>query len=448
VSGERAYWDPFWETSEPRELVPQIEERLRWQLRYVVERAPFYREKLAGLPLDLERIRLEELAELPFTSKDEVRRSQEEHGPLGGHACVGWDEVSRIHTSSGTTGNPTLVGATRRDRETWNEVMSRCMWATGVRPGDRAWVAVALGWWVAGLTFVEALQHLGAAVLPSGHTEPARTFRVLQRTGVDYVNSTPSFMKYLAGFARNELDLDPRSLGLKHIAVGGEPGGGLPQVRGQLEEAWGCPVYDNMGTADFATLIWSECEAQDGMHFLGDGLIIAELIDPLTEAPVAPEAGVRGEIVYTAIQRECTPLVRFRVGDIAEVLGTGRCRCGRTSFRIRCIGRTDDMLICQGVNIHPSAVADVVASLRPRTTGLLQIEAGGPGPSVEPPVPITVEFGEEPDLEGLAAELEQRIRRELVFRAKVQLVPSGTLARGGMKSALVRRSLEKEGPQA
>lgn len=440
MTGERAYWDPFWETSEPRELVPHIEARLRWQIRYVVERSPFYRDKLAGVRLDLDRLRLQELSELPFTTKDEIRRSQEEHGPLGAHACVGWDEISRIHASSGTTGNPTLIGATCRDREMWNEVMARCMWTTGVRPGDRAWVAVALGWWIAGLTFIEALQHMGAAVLPSGHTEPARTFRVLQRTGVDYVNSTPSFMKYLTQFARNELDLDPRSLGIGHIAVGGEPGGGLPQVRGQLEEEWGCKVYDNMGTADFATLIWSECEAQDGMHFLGEGFIVVELLDPETAAPLVPEEGVVGEIVYTAIRRECTPLLRFRVGDLAQVLGAGRCRCGRTSYRIRCIGRADDMLICQGVNIFPSAVADVVASLRPRTTGQMQIEVDGPGPSVAAPVPITVEYSEEPDLERLEAELEQRIRRELLFRAKVRLVPKGTLAQGGMKSALVRRS--------
>ncbi len=436
----KAHWDAFWETSEPAELLPEVEARLRRQLRYVVERSPFYREKLAGVGVDLDRIRLAELAELPFTRKDEVRRSMEEHPPLGGHACVSWDEISRIHASSGTTGQPTLIGATSRDREMWNELMARCLWATGVRPGSRAWVAVALGWWIAGLSFVEALEHMGAAVLPSGHTEVPRTFRVLQRTGVDYVNSTPSFMKYLAAVARDEVGIDPRSLGIQHVAVGGEPGGGLPEVRRQLEEDWGAKVYDNMGTADFATLIWSECEAQEGMHFFGDGFIAVELIDPASEEPIVPEEGARGEIVYTAIQRECTPLVRFRVGDVAEVLGSGRCRCGRTSFRIRCVGRADDMLICQGVNIYPSAVADVVASLRPRTTGQVQILVDGPGPSVPAPVPLEVEHAAgESDLAALTAELEERVRRELLFRAKIELVPAGTLAKGGMKSSLVRR---------
>ncbi len=439
MSGHRPYWDEPWETSERAALFPLVEERLRRQLRWVVDRSPFYREKLAGRRVDLERIRLPELAELPFTTKDEIRRTQEEHPPLGGHACVGWDEISRIHASSGTTGQPTLIGATAHDRETWNEVIARCLWAAGLRPGSRGWIPVAMGWWIAGLSFVEAFQHVGAAVLPSGHTEPARTFRVLARTGVDYANSTPSFMRYLAAFARDEAGIDPRSLGVSHIGVGGEPGGGLPEVRRRLEDDWGAKVYDNMGTADFATLLWSECEAQAGMHFLGDGFVHVELVDPASGEPLAPEEGIRGELVYTAVQRECTPLVRFRVGDLAEVLGTGRCRCGRTSFRIRCIGRVDEMLICQGVNVYPSAVADVVAGLRPRTTGAVRIEVDGEGPGVVPPVPLTVEVGAEGDLPSLKAELEERLRRELLFRAAVELVPAGTLPQGGMKTSLVRR---------
>ncbi len=436
-----SYWDPHWETTPPDDLSPAIEERLRDQLRYVDDRSPFYRQKFAEAGIDPDHIGLDELAELPFTTKEEVRNSQEQEPPLGLHACVGWPEISRIHASSGTTGQPTLIGLTQRDREMWSELIARCMWSMGARPESRAWVAATLGWWIAGLTFVDSLQQLGAAVLPAGHTEPGRTFSVLQRTGVDFVISTPSFVKYLAKFAREEMDLDVATLGIRHMALGGEPGAGFPHTRRQLEEQWGCKVYDSMGTADFSTLIWSECEAQDGMHFLGQGFIIPELIDPDNGEPVAPEQGVTGELVYTAIWRECTPLIRFRIGDFAEVLGHGRCSCGRTSFRIRVAGRTDDMLISQGVNIYPSAVADVVAGMRPQTTGQVQIQAGYEGPSIEGPVPITVEYDEASDLSALKTELEDRVRKELIIRADVELVPKGTLApESGMKSPLVRRS--------
>jgi phenylacetate-CoA ligase len=419
----------------PADLEPLVEERLRTQLRWVLDRSPFYREKLGDL--DPEAFTLDRLPELPFTVKDEVRQSQDEHGPLGAHACVGWDEVARIHASSGTTGAPTLVGATKADLDGWSEIMGRCLWAQGVRPSSRAWVPVPLGWWIAGLSFVEALQHIGAAVLPSGNTEAVRTFRVLGVTGADYVNGTPSLMRRLAQVARDEAGIDPRSLGISNIGVGGEPGAGLPHIRRQLEEDWGATVYDNMGTADFCTLLWSECEAQDGMHFMAGGYVHPELVDTETLEPIPIEEGAIGELVYTAVKRECTPLLRFRIGDIAQVVGAGACRCGRTSFRILCIGRADDMLICQGVNIYPSAVSDVIASFRPRTSGQLVIEAGA-GASVEAPVSILVESDARDS--ALKAELEARIRSELVFRADVQLVEVGALAPGGVKTPLVRRS--------
>lgn len=229
-------------------------------------------------------------------------------------------------------------------------------------------------------------------MLPSGNNEPARTLSVLQITGADFAISTPSFITYLARLAQDELGLDPRSIGLKNIGLGGEPGAGLPDVRRQIQETWGAKVYDCMGTADFCTVIWSECECQDGMHFFGQGYIIPELLDPLTGEVIEAKKGVVGELLYTAIHRECTPLIRFKIGDLVEVVGDGTCDCGRTGIRISCVGRADDMLIVQGVNVYPSAVADVVSSFRPRTTGEIRIFADGAGPNVQPPVRIQVEY--------------------------------------------------------
>lgn len=436
---DRPCWNPELETPDPEQLAPVEEQRLREQLAWVWERSPFYRQKLAAAGVDVAAVRLADLAGLPFTTKDEVRRTQEEAPPLGGHTCVPLSEVVRIHASSGTTGAPTLVGATARDRQMWVELMCRCLWAEGARPGQRAMVALSMGWWIAGVSFVDALQHLGVTLLPAGNVEPARTLAVVQRLGVDFVATTPSFAAYLADFAQNRLDLDPARLGVRHLALGGEPGAGIPEVRRQLQETWGCPVYDSMGTADFSTLVWSECEYRNGMHFLGQGFILPEILDPATLRPIALTPGATGELVCTAIWRQCVPLIRFRIGDLVRVEGTGRCGCGRTGLRIRCIGRVDDMLIVRGVNVYPSAVLDVVASLAPRTTGEMQIVLDRPGTRQEPPLRVVAEYGPAADdLDALKTSLEGEMRQRLIVQTVVELVPPGTLTpKGAMKRQLV-----------
>jgi phenylacetate-CoA ligase len=437
----RRYWNEAMETIDATELWRLEDERLRWQLRWIWEHSPFYRQKFAEAGIDPLSIGRDSLYRLPFTVKEEVRRTQEEYPPLGGHACVPLEEVVRIHASSGTTGKPTLVGLTEADARMWNEILARFLWATGVRPGTRVWLSVTLGWYIAGLSFYEALRQIRATVYPAGTMEATRTFNVVRRAGVDYMISSPTFVNYLTNVARERLGIDPGSLGLKAMALGGEPGAGVPQIRQQIEETWRCKVYDAMGTADFAPILWTECEAQAGMHFIGQGFVIAEFIDPETGQSIEPKEGLLAELVYTAIQRECVPLIRFRIGDLVRIEGTGKCECGRTGIRIRCVGRVDDMFIVRGVNVFPSAVADVIASFRPRVTGEFQIRLPPRGLPIEPPVPVIVELGPEPgDLHRLKRDLEEAIRSQLIFRAVVQLVPKGELSpTGTMKRQVILR---------
>jgi phenylacetate-CoA ligase len=180
------------------------------------------------------------------------------------------------------------------------------------------------------------------------------------------------------------------------------------------------------------------------MHFCGQEYIVCELIDPDTGDVIEMNDGIEGELVYTLIDRECCPVVRFRTRDRITVF-TGPCECGRTSFRIRCIGRTDDMLILLGVNVFPSAIKDVVTAFRPRTTGDLIILLDKPGPRVEPPLKIQVEYSKaEKNLTALKKELETALRDKLVFRAEVELVPEETLPRFEMKAKLIRKRYEGE----
>jgi phenylacetate-CoA ligase len=194
-----------------------------------------------------------------------------------------------------------------------------------------------------------------------------------------------------------------------------------------------------MGNSDAAPIIFGECPAQKGMHFCAQEYIVCELIDPDSGDAIEMQDGAQGELVYTLIDRECCPVIRFRTRDRITVF-TGPCECGRTSFRIRCTGRTDEMLILLGVNVFPSAIKDVVTAFRPRTTGDMLVLLDEPGPKVTPPLKIQAEYAPgEKDLRTLKEQLEAALREKLVFRADVELVPEGTLPRFEMKAKLIRK---------
>ena len=195
-----------------------------------------------------------------------------------------------------------------------------------------------------------------------------------------------------------------------------------------------------MGNADVAPIIFGECLARQGMHYSAQEFVISELVDPNTGEQVEITDGAEGELVYTHIDRECVPLVRFRSHDFITVW-TDRCECGRTGFRIRCTGRTDDMLKIRGVTVFPSAIKDVIASFRPRTTGELEIQLETPPPVVEPPLKVRVEYSKSftGDLEQLKREVEEGLRGRLVFSSQIDLVTEGTLPRFEMKATYVKK---------
>ncbi|MCP4020616.1 MAG: phenylacetate--CoA ligase family protein, partial [Desulfobacteraceae bacterium] len=231
--------------------------------------------------------------------------------------------------------------------------------------------------------------------------------------------------------------IDTQSLGIRGFMVGGEPGGGIPELRRQVEEAFGAVVQETMGNGDMLGLMWAECEHKNGMHFVGANACHVEIIDPGTGDVLKVKKGLQGELVYTSLNRECQPLIRFRTRDHVEVTQT-ECECGRTGYCIKCIGRTDDMMIISGVNVYPSAVRDVISTLAPDTTGEILITVDDPLPSVKPPLKIQVEHGDAPgDLAALKLKIEALLREKLIFSSNVTLVKPGTLPKYEYKAKLV-----------
>jgi phenylacetate-CoA ligase len=259
---------------------------------------------------------------------------------------------------------------------------------------------------------------------------PGDTERVIfgLRAGLaDTLLCTPSFAQHLSNRGDD-------GLSVAHIVTGGEPGGGIPAIRDHIQEVLGATVTEVMGIGDIAPSLFGECPHQQGMHFGGGGHVWAELVDPDSREPMTIEAGAMGELVYTHLTREAMPVVRFLGGDIVRIEGTA-CACGRATFRMRVLGRRDDMFIVRGVNVYPSAILAVVGRFRPRVTGRARVIRKGPDVSIEPPIPVEVEVAAGADA-GLAAEIESAIRSVLVFRAKVDLVPEATFGEAGYKTRL------------
>jgi phenylacetate-CoA ligase len=430
----------------PLKQVQELQERkLRKQLAYNYQNSAFYRQKFDQVGLRPEDIRtLEDLVRLPFTTKEELRDSQIEHPPLGLHAAVPMSRVIRIHASSGTTGRPSYVGITKHDRDTWIESVARVYWAEGVRPDSIVAMGFGMSFFVGGLPLHNAIEEIGATFIPVGTGASDRLITSIQNLGANQLTCTPSYATYLAEYVRNKFHVEPSTLGIRRIQLGAEPGGGIPAVRQRIEEDWGAFVTEGIGNADVIPVYGGECDERNGMHFLAPDFAILEIIDPESGQPVSlDQPEVQGELVFTHIDRECVPLVRFRTRD-RIIAWTEPCPCGRTGIRVRCIGRTDDMLILRGVNVWPSAIKDVIMAMRPRSTGEVQILLTKPGPRVDPPLHLRVEYGSDvEDLEALKLEIEDVLRDKLIFNANVELVPPGTLPRFEMKAQLIRKLYEQ-----
>ncbi|MCO1656120.1 phenylacetate--CoA ligase family protein [Pseudonocardia humida] len=421
---------------EDREAVTEL---LRGQLEGLAARSPFYADLFAANDVDARAFAgLDDLTAFPFTDKQMLRESQAAAPPLGRHAGAAMPEVIRVHASTGTTGRPSWVGVTRRDAAAWTDMVATAFRTMGAERADVVLHAAGLGLFVGGLPIRDALERVGATVVPVGTGASEKAVLAMEMLGVTALHSTPSYARYLAEHLR-AAGRDPKEFGLKKIFVGGEPGGGEPAFRAHVEAEWGATVTEGLGNADMAPVIFGEPPGAGGMRFTGGRHVLVELIDPDTGAPVEVEPGAGGELVYTSVDRECCPLVRFRTRDRVRVTGVA----DDGAPLIRCIGRTDDMLIVLGVNVFPSAVRDLVQTLHPRTTGAVQIVLPRQGPRVEPPLRVEAEWGPacatgDGEREVLGRELEALIRNRLSVRASVTLVPPGSLERSEMKSRLTR----------
>jgi phenylacetate-CoA ligase len=432
-------------------LAPEVES-LRWeeqiglddaayrdQLVYLFERSGFFRAKLAaaGFGSAEQAGGLAEIAALPLTDKAELRGGVTPENPVGTHLCASPQEIVRIYSTSGTTGTPSYIPLTADDLDNWVTGSARSYAASGIAAGQRIVSTYNAGPFVAGAALA-SFERIGLCHIPVGTGNTERLVLAIQRLRPQAAVLTPSYAAHLIEWATGR-GIDLAESSVERVLVAGEPGGGEPTFRRMLEQGWGARVTEAMGIGDIGVSLWGECEAQDGMHLGARGFVHPELIDAESGAAIALEDGASGELVLTHLRHRAAPLLRFRTRDHVEVR-MGRCACGRTGPRIRCVGRTDDMLIVRGVNVFPSAVREVVGEFAPRVSGNVVIRPQSSGVKQDPPLPVSVELARDqaPDA-SLAEQIRDRLRSVLVVQTAVELVAWGSLERSEYKSRLVQR---------
>jgi phenylacetate-CoA ligase len=408
-------------------------ERLQRQVQRCYQSSDFYRDRLDSAGVNPSQIRsLDDIGRIPVTTKDELRNDQAAHPPFGRFAVASPGTWRELHPSTGTTGRPVNTIWSERDVRTISEVTARTLWQFGTRPGDIVQNAFAYGLWVAGMAAHYGASLVGALCVPVGAgiaTQKQIEFFVQARSTV--LLGTPSFGMHIAEVLRSE-GVNPDDLDLRLGCFGGEAGTEAEATRAKLERGLGLDAFDYYGLAEIGPTFASECEAKAGIHFAED-FVFVECIDPQSMQPVAE--GEVGVLVFTHLDREATPMLRYWTNDFARLDRSG-CECGRTHVRAPggILGRHDDLVIYRGAKFYPVQVEKVV-----RAHHLLSDEfrirlERAPDSSQVTRCTIVAEVMEVGAESRIISELRQSLRGELGVTPEVELVSFGTLERTTFKA--------------
>jgi len=328
-------------------------ERLRRVVAFCRDKVPYYRKKMERAGVKISDIRtLDDIVKIPLTTKEDMRWNY----PFGMFA-VPPRELIRIHSSSGTTGNPTVVGYTRADIELWSDLCARFITSAGVTPDDTIQIMFGYGLFTGGFGLHYGMERVGATVIPASSGNTRRQIKIMRDFGTTTMVSTPSYALYVADALR-DFGINPAEMGFKVGLFGAEPWS--EAMRARIENALDIHATDNYGLSEIiGPGVSGECVFKNGMHLQEDHFL-PELIDPETLEPIDPASGAKGELVLTTLSKEALPILRYRTKDLTT-FNYEPCECGRTTMRMSKVsGRTDDMLIIRGVNIFPSQIESVI----------------------------------------------------------------------------------------
>ncbi|MFP4379954.1 MAG: phenylacetate--CoA ligase family protein [Candidatus Sumerlaeia bacterium] len=428
---ERGIWDPEMECADQDAREKLQQERLRDQVRHLRENVAFYRERLDEVGVTENDINsLSDLKKIPFTTKQDLR----EQYPYGMLATP-IENVARLHASTGTTGQPTVVAYTKQDMQTWADLVARFIFAAGVRSGDLAHIAFGYGLFTGGFGLHYGMERVGAGVIPVSGGNTERQIQILKDLRPTVLICTPSYSLHIAEVLRSQW-MSPEDLNLRVGLFGGEPW--TDSMRREIEERLGIVATDNYGLSEIiGPGVSGDCLEKAGMHIQEDHFLV-EHIDPDTGEDVAP--GEVGELVITPLTRQAFSVLRYRTRDLCQLIHEP-CACGRTTRRMtKVIGRTDDMIIVRGVNIFPTQVEKVLLDMGGTEPHYqLVLTRKGTLDHLEIRVEVSNDlFSDEmKEIRQMEKELEQRLRSTLGVSFKLTLVEHQTLERGFGKARRV-----------
>ena len=430
------YFNPELETM-PREQLEVLQlERLKATVQHCMF-SPFYQKKFKELGITPDDIQsLADVSRLPFTTKEDLR----DNCPFG-LACVPMKECVRLHSSSGTTGNPTVVLHTQKDLDEWANAVARCLWMVGSRPEDVFQNSAGYGMFTAGLGFQYGAERVGMLTVPAAAGNTKRQIKFIKDFGTTVLHAIPSYASRVFEVMREE-GVDPqKDTKLRVLCIGAEPHS--EEQRKRIEQNLGVKAYNSYGISEMmGPGVAFECPEQNGLHIWEDYFIV-EIINPQTLEPVAD--GELGELVLTTINREGMPLLRYRTRDLTRFL-PGECPCGRHHRRIdRLQGRSDDMIILKGVNIFPIQVEKILLKFKELSTDyLITIETKENGDAMTIDVELNGLFTDDfPQLRELERTITRQLKDEILVTPKVRLVPKGSLPTSDEKKAVRVKDLRK-----
>ena len=431
-----SYFNPELETLSRDALEALQLERLKKTVNHCMN-AEFYRKRFAELGITPDDIQtLDDVRRLPFTTKEDLR----ENYPFG-LACVPLKECTRLHSSSGTTGNPTVVLHTQKDLDEWANAVARCLWMVGSRPDDVFQNSAGYGMFTAGLGFQYGAERVGMLTVPAAAGNTTRQIKFIRDFGTTVLHAIPSYASRIYEVMKEEGCNPRRDTKLRVLCIGAEPHS--EEQRQRIEQNLGVKAYNSYGISEMmGPGVAFECPEQNGLHIWEDYFIV-EIIDPVTLQPV-PD-GQLGELVLTTINREAMPLLRYRTRDLTRIL-PGDCPCGRHHRRLaRLQGRSDDMLILKGVNIFPIQIEKILLKFKELSTDyLITIETKDGNDTMTIDVELAQMFTDDyRDLQRLEKIITRLLKDEILVTPKVRFVQKGTLAVSDEKKAVRVKDLRK-----